>query len=162
MKHTLLCSCYCRYNIYKRVTSLMEKIKNKKKVKLDSTFLPKRKRVLNKSPLRVLNIPVTTTPVKKQRSQVDNVLLDSQFSISSFWDSQGRGPSPPTSPSVPVSDHDAYYKHVISSLCVLFIRFRSRRWLWPRFHNRLWTKRHVARPQVRLIACTLACHAWHT
>ena len=145
----------------------MEKIKNKKKVKLDSTFLPKRKRVLNKSPLRVLNIPVTTTPVKKQRSQVDNVLLDSQFSISSFWDSQrrvlnipvtttpvkkqrsqvdnvlldsqfsissfwdsqGRGPSPPTSPSVPVSDHDAYYKHVISSLCVLFIRFRSRRWL---------------------------------
>ena len=72
----------------------MKKVANKKSIKLDSTFLPKRKRVLNKRALPILNKPVMKRP------KVDNV-LDSQCSIGScFVDSQARGPSSP----VPVSD----------------------------------------------------------
>ena len=77
----------CRYNIYLRVGTLMKKVADKK-VKLEATFLPKKKPVLNKRVLPVLN-----KPVKRRRPKVDSV-LDSQCSISSiFVDSQARGPS---------------------------------------------------------------------
>ena len=77
----------CRYNVYLRVGTLMRKLA-KKNVKLEATFLPKKKLVLNKRVLPVLN-----KPVKRRRPKVDSV-LDSQCSLSSiFVDSQARGPS---------------------------------------------------------------------
>lgn len=111
--HVLMSFCFDRYNIYQRVSTLMEKIKGKKPVKLDAKFLPKkRKRVLNKRPLIVLNKKAQELkPAKRQRSPVvptaepdDENALDSQSSITSiFWDSQGLGATPPTSP---VSHHN--------------------------------------------------------
>ena len=83
----------------------MQRIKKKKTVKLDATFLPKNKRVLNKRALRVLH--KRDSKVKRPRPQLD--VLDSQCSIAScFWDSQGCGPahgppSPTLSPPVALS-----------------------------------------------------------
>ena len=90
-----------RYNVYERVKTLLKKMHGQKKINLDATFLPKRKRVLNKHPLRVLNKPVKKKKAVKKKGQVD-ALLDSQLSISScFFDSQGCAPT--STPSSPVS-----------------------------------------------------------
>ena len=79
--------------MYRRVGTLMEKIKNKKAVKLDATFFPKkRKRVLNKRALIVLvnkKTPVSQSanrqrsPVVEPKTAPDGInALDSQPSIS--------------------------------------------------------------------------------
>ena len=91
----------CRYNVYKRVETLVKKMISKKKISLDATFLPKRKRVLNnKHTLRVLNKPLKRT---KPAKQVD-ALLDSQLSIGScLFDSQASHNLSSPSLSSPVS-----------------------------------------------------------
>ena len=69
----------------------MKKVQKKKTVKLQDTFLPKRKKhVLNKRAQRVLNKPPATKKKDaKKQVEVDN-LLDSQCSIGTcFFDSQG-------------------------------------------------------------------------
>ena len=90
----------CRYNVYKRVETLVQKMISNKKISLEATFLPKRKRVLNKKHTRVLNKPVKRAKAKKK--EVDAV-LDSQVSISCLLYSQAS--QPPSSPSInsPVS-----------------------------------------------------------
>ena len=75
-----------RYNIFKRVDTLLARVTQKKTVKLGATFLPKYKRVLVKHPQRVLNKPGKKK--KKVATPVDD-LLDSQCSLT-FLDSQGR------------------------------------------------------------------------
>ena len=110
--HTCFDACFLfnRYNTYRRVITIMDKIKNKKPVKLDATFFPqKRKRVLNKRTVLNKKTP-DFKPAKRPRSPVQLVLepktepedenaLDSQSSITSiFWDSQGLGATPPNSP----------------------------------------------------------------
>lgn len=95
-----------RYNLFKRVDTLMKKLK-KKTVKLDQTFLPKRSKVLIKRNIIEASSPVPKPqPAKRQRPDDDDQAeeddaLDSQTSITScFWDSQGRGDSPPSSPTM--------------------------------------------------------------
>jgi len=83
----------CRYNVYRRVETLLKKLHSNKKISLDATFLPKRKRVLNKQHTRVLNKPVKRA---KAKDKVDAV-LDSQVSISCLFHS-------PTKVAVPVDD----------------------------------------------------------
>ena len=79
--------CTCRYNIFHRVNTLMQKVRDNKKIRLDATFLPKRKRVLNKRALSVLN---TVAKKKKVESKpfhdaTHDDLLDSQCSLSSCF-----------------------------------------------------------------------------
>ena len=84
-----------RYNVYERVKTLLKKKKNNKKVDLEKTFFPRRKRVLN----RTHALPVLNKPEKKKNkagsedtTTVDDI-LNSQCSISTcFFDSQGRFP----------------------------------------------------------------------
>jgi len=76
-----------RYNIYLRVQTLMNKVRDNKKIQLEATFLPKRKRVLNKRALSVLN---TVAKKKKVASKpfhdaTHDDLLDSQCSLSSCF-----------------------------------------------------------------------------
>ena len=87
----------------------MKKVCRNKKVNLDKTFLPKRKRVLNKRTLSVLNgNPNKKIKVASPQPVEDDVtqdLLDSQFSISAcFVESQSRSPAaPPLASRVPFS-----------------------------------------------------------
>ena len=85
----------CRYNVYKRVETLLDKLSSNKKISMDATFLPKRKRVLNKKHTRVLNKPVKRAKTKDK--EVDAV-LDSQVSISCLLHSQESQSSPVSSP----------------------------------------------------------------
>ena len=98
------------YNVYRRVETLVNKMIANKKISLEATFLPKRKRVLNKKHTRVLNKPVKRAKAKKK--EVDAV-LDSQVSISCLLDSQTS--QPPSSPSLnsPVSrmHTHTHYEH---------------------------------------------------
>ena len=99
-----------RYNLYKRVQTLMKRL-NKQTVKLDDTFLPKRSIVLIKRTISAASSPVPkpAQPAKRQRPDDDDRdeeddALDSQTSITScFWDSQGRGDTPPSSPTATMS-----------------------------------------------------------
>ena len=81
----------CRYNVYRRVETLLKKLHSNKKISLDATFLPKRrKRVLNKQHTRVLNKPVKRA---KAKDKVDAV-LDSQVSISCLLHSPKKVAAP--------------------------------------------------------------------
>ena len=82
----------CRYNVYRRVETLVNKLLSNKTISLDATFLPKRKRVLNKKHTRVLN-----KRAKTKDKEVDAV-LDSQVSISCLLHSQASQSSPVSSP----------------------------------------------------------------
>ena len=70
--------------------TLLKKVVQNKRVRLDNTFLPKHKRVLIKHTRRVLNKPVVNKKkVAKSADEGTNDLLDSQSSIQrAFWDSQ--------------------------------------------------------------------------
>ena len=90
----------------------MKKVYRKGKVNLDKTFLPKRKRVLNKRTLSVLNVnpnkKIKVTSPQPLEDDVTQDLLDSQFSISAcFAESQSRspadGPASPFASRVPFS-----------------------------------------------------------
>ena len=81
----------CRYNVYRRVETLLKKLLSNKKISLDATFLPKRKRVLNKQHTRVLNKPVKRAKAKYK--EVDAV-LDSQVSISCLFHSPKKVATP--------------------------------------------------------------------
>jgi len=117
----------------------MEKMKKKKTVNLDATFFPKRKRVLNKRALRVLDkkSPVSKK-AKRQQPPVDpktddENALDSQSSITSiFWDSQGVGTTPPASP---VSNH---------------------------YHSTLPSHHHTTPPHYHLVTSPPPCHLTST
>ena len=114
----LVCFCkpiryYNRYNIFKRIETLLGKVTDKKPLKMNATFLPKYKRVLVKHPKRVLNKPKkkkkNKNPPKNTKPVVNNLLesqssitpvdelLDSQCSLA-FMDSQGRFTTSQTSP----------------------------------------------------------------
>jgi len=84
-----------RYNIFKRIETLLAKVTHKKPLKLGATFLPKYKRVLVKHPKRVLNKPKKKKKknnppkkIKKMEKPVVPDLLCSQSSITSLWGSQ--------------------------------------------------------------------------
>ena len=102
----------------------MKKLTHKKSVKLENTFLPKRKRVLNKRALPVLIKP-ETKPAKRQKPEVDGNVLNSQCSISScFLDSQGNGPSP-TPPNFAVRSHNIHAIFLVTHAC-LYCLFQAR------------------------------------
>ena len=97
-----------RYNVYERIKTLFRKKNNNKKIDFQSTFFPKRKRVLNSAhALRVLNKPAKKQKTAASETQIDcllDSLLDSQVSIaSSFLDSQGCAPASPATPEQNIS-----------------------------------------------------------
>ena len=89
----------------------MKKVCSKAKVNLDKKFLPKRKRVLNKCTLKVLNAKSKKKKKVAQPQPLESVthdLLDSQSSIGAcFLESQSRsqvdGPASPLASHVPFS-----------------------------------------------------------
>ena len=90
----------------------MKKVCSKAKVNLDKNFLPKRKRVLNKCTLKVLNgkskKKIKVAQPQPLEDDVTHDLLDSQSSIGAcFLESQSRsqvdGPASPLASRVPFS-----------------------------------------------------------
>ena len=90
----------------------MKKVCSKAKVNLDKNFLPKRKRVLNKCTLKVLNgkskKKIKVAQPQPLEDDVTHDLLDSQSSIGAcFLESQSRsqvdGPASPLASHVPFS-----------------------------------------------------------
>ena len=112
----------CRFNVYKRVETLLDKLLSSKKISKDATFLPKRKRVLNKKHTRVLNKPAKRAKTKDK--ELDAV-LDSQASISCLLNSQA-------SQSSPVS---CTHAHTRTQFPLNFIHIRSKGLHHQRFHR---------------------------